>query len=115
MPVTWIRNAFAALSLCLAATALACEYPDEGNMPLRRALTRVQMLPEIEHWERGQREAGELVRYELSLEETITKGRQCYWTVRVVSGGKVWRRFFVTPDGKSLLSETGHPLRPAAR
>src|ERR671918_61105 len=35
--------------LALGASAtFACEYPDEGSMPLRRAVTKVQMLPEVE-------------------------------------------------------------------
>ena len=74
-------------------------------MPLRRALTRVQMLPETVLWERERREAGELVQYELSLEETVEKDRKCYWTVRVLSNGNVWKRFYVTPDGKNLRKE----------
>lgn len=115
MPPAALRTLFAILALALPAGAAACEYPDEGNMPLRRALTRVQMLPEAERWEKAQREAGEAVRYELSLDETLTKEGLCYWTVRALSGGKVWRRYYITPDGKRILSGTGDPLPPAAR
>lgn len=89
----------------LSSQVLACEYPDEGNMPLRRALARVQMLPETERWDRAQREAGALVKYELSLEETMVKDRACFWTVRAMANGVVWRRFYVTPDGKSVRRE----------
>ena len=38
---------------CLLAVALpgfACEFPDEGATPLRRAVTRVEMLPEVHAW-----------------------------------------------------------------
>src|SRR5258708_29369511 len=35
---------------CSAGASTACDYPDEGNMPLRRALTSVQMLPETDAW-----------------------------------------------------------------
>lgn len=85
--------------------ALACEYPDEGNMPLRRALARVQMLPETREWDVARRDLGELVQYELSLRETLVKGGRCYWTVRARSNGALWRTFYVTPDGKSVLKE----------
>ena len=94
-----------ALAFCIPLSVLACPYPDEGNMPLRRALTRVQMLPETVLWERERREAGELVQYELSLEETLLRDRKCYWTVRAISNGSVWKRFYVTPDGKNLRKE----------
>ena len=42
--------------------------------------------------------------------ETIA-GR-CYWTVEARADGRVWRRFYVTPDGQRLVSETGD--RPPA-
>ena len=71
-------------------------------MPLRRALTRVQMLPETVTWEHARRQAGELVQYELSLAETMEKDRKCYWTVRARANGLAWRTFFVTPDGKDV-------------
>ena len=96
---------FGAALLVLSAPALGCAYPDEGNMPLRRALTRVQMLPETVAWERARRDAGELVQYELSLEETVTKDRRCYWTVRATANGALWKRFYVTPDGRSVRRE----------
>ncbi len=38
---------------CLLAAALpgfACEVPDEGNMPMRRAVTKVRMLKEVDAW-----------------------------------------------------------------
>ena len=38
------------LLAALALPALACEMPDEGNMPMRRAVTRVQMLKEVDAW-----------------------------------------------------------------
>lgn len=106
---------FGALLVCAALPALACPYPDEGNMPLRRALTRVQMLPDTMLWEKERREAGELVQYELSLEETMLKDRKCYWTVRAISNGSVWKRFFVSPDGKSVLTGTADPPRHEGR
>ena len=94
-----------ALALCVSLNAFACDYPDEGNMPLRRALTRIQMLPETVEWERARRDAGDLVLYELSLQETLEKDHKCYWTVRVTSNGTLWKRFYITPDGKSVRKE----------
>ena len=89
------------------ASAATCDYPDEGNMPLRRALTRVQMLPETDAWQRARREAGDAVQYRLSLEEAVFLKNKCHWTVEALADGRVWRRFYVSPDGRSVL--------PAAR
>lgn len=41
------------LIFVFCAPALACEYPDEGNMPLRRAAAKVRYLPETEAWADG--------------------------------------------------------------
>ncbi|HWA36871.1 MAG TPA: hypothetical protein VG873_03320 [Burkholderiales bacterium] len=98
-------HSFGAALLLVSAQAFGCSYPDEGTMPLRRALTRIQMLPETVAWERARREAGELVQYELSLEDTLRKDRKCYWTVRATANGALWKRFYVTPDGKSVRKE----------
>lgn len=92
------------IGLALALPALACEYPDEGTMPLRRALTRVQMLPETEAWQRARRDAGDAVQFRLLLEETVVLRKRCYWTVEVLAEGKLWARFYVSPDGKSVLT-----------
>jgi hypothetical protein len=88
---------------CLALAALpgfACEYPDQGNMPLRRAVTRVEMLPEVHAW------AGEMIRsgakpqYVVRLDEPQRKSGLCFWTVEVYAEGKLWRTFLVSPDGR---------------
>ena len=93
-----------ALSMLLAPFAgLACDYPDEGTVPLRRALTRVQTLAETEAWQRERREAGEAVQFRLFLEKEAYFNRKCYWTVEAVAKDQVWRRFYVSPDGKSVL------------
>jgi hypothetical protein len=92
-----------AIALGAALPVLGCDYPDEGTMPLRRALTRVQMLPETEAWQQGRRDAGELVQYRLLLaKEYIFRGK-CHWTVETTANGNLWRRFYVSPDGKSVL------------
>ena len=72
-------------------------------MPLRRALTRVQMLPETEAWQRGRREVGDFVQYRLFLEKFVFVKNKCHWTVEALADGKIWRRFYVSPDGRSVL------------
>jgi hypothetical protein len=93
------------VSVCLfsARPALACEYPDEGNLPLRRAVTKVRLLPEIEAWSAAARKAGAAVQYALLLEQTLHSGGRCYWTIEVRADGETWRTFHVSPDGKKLL------------
>lgn len=93
----------AIVSLATVTPAAACQYPDQGTMPLRRAVTRVELLPETDAWARGMRKAGVVVQYAVLLEETLSRVGRCYWTVEVRAEGKLWRRFLVTPDGKSVL------------
>ncbi len=93
------------VALGTALPALGCDYPDEGTMPLRRALTRVQMLPDTEAWQRGRRDAGDVVQYRLLLENEFFFNGKCHWTVETTADGKLWRRFYVSPDGKSVLPE----------
>jgi len=83
----------------------ACDYPDEGNLPLRRAVTQVRLLPEVEGWAKALHERGEVVQYALRLDETLRLARRCYWTLDVVAEGRTWRRYYVTPDGKTVLPE----------
>jgi hypothetical protein len=97
-----MRAAIISGLLVLPAAGFACEYPDEGTMPLRRAVTRVKHLPETEAWARAQEAA---VQYALLLDRTRQSRGRCYWTVEVRAQGKVWRRFYVTPDGKEMLPE----------
>jgi hypothetical protein len=98
------RASAVSLALLLAcAPALACEYPDEGNMPLRRAVAKVKFLPETEAWARERHEAGAVVQYALRLDEPRREAGRCYWVVEVRDGTTLWRRFYVTPDGRSLI------------
>jgi hypothetical protein len=100
------RRGIVAIAWFAAATpAMACQYPDQGTMPLRRAVTRVELLPETDAWAREMRKSGVVVQYAVLLEETLRQAGRCYWTVEVLAEGKLWRRFFVTPDGKSVLSK----------
>jgi hypothetical protein len=92
-----------AVLLLACAPALACEYPDEGNMPLRRAVAQVKYLPQTEAWAASMHEAGAVVQYALRLDQPMQMNGRCYWPVEVRAAGKLWRRFYVTPDGKSVL------------
>jgi hypothetical protein len=107
-----LKQLLVPICLALALPAFACDYPDEGNMPLRRALTRVQMLPETATWERERRGAGEAVQFRLLLEETVVLKKRCYWIVEALADGMLWRRFYVSPDGKSVLRESRRAVRP---
>jgi hypothetical protein len=89
--------------LLVACTpALACEYPDEGNMPLRRAVAKVKYLPETEAWAAERHKAGAVVQYALRLDEPKRENGRCYWPVEVRADGELWRRFYVTPDGRAV-------------
>jgi hypothetical protein len=92
------------LILLFCAPALACDYPDEGNRPLRRAVSKVRHLPETQAWARQAQDAGAVVHYAVLLGSPRTQNGRCYWPVEVRAGDTVWRRFYVTPDGKDLIS-----------
>ena len=94
----------------LALPALACEFPDEGGMPLRRAVTRIQLLPEVDAWADAMHRNRVAVQYVVRLDEPVRGvGREagrCFWPVEVRADGKLWRRFLVSPDGKSIRPGT---------
>ena len=93
------------LVLLFPAAALACPYPDEGNMPLRRAVTKVRMLPETEAWSSHVHKTGAIVHYAVLLEQSLLEAGRCYWPVEVRAGDTLWRRFYVTPDGTRIISK----------
>jgi hypothetical protein len=103
-----------ALLVALPVVAQGCDYPDEGNMPLRRAVTKVKLLPQTEAWAASMHKAGAVVQYALSLDREWHRDGRCYWTVEARAEGATWRRFYVTPDGKRVLSEDG-PQEATAR
>ncbi|HEX9431367.1 MAG TPA: hypothetical protein VF936_01150 [Burkholderiales bacterium] len=109
-----VRTCFAAL-LVFPLVALACDYPDEGNMPLRRAVTKVKLLPQTEAWAASMHKAGAVVQYALSLDREWHRDGRCYWTVEARAEGATWRRFYVTPDGRRVLSEDGRQAATARR
>jgi hypothetical protein len=90
---------------CLLGATLpgfACDYPDQGTMPLRRAVTRVEMLPEVHEWHRTMVEQGGKPQYAVRLDQPVREAGRCYWSVEVRAEGKLWRRYLVTPDGKHI-------------
>ena len=98
---------FAGALLVFPLAAAACDYPDEGTMPLHRAVTKVKLLPETKAWATEWLRKKVVVQYALLLEETRRIGGRCYWAVEARVGGETWRRFYVTPDGKRVLSADG--------
>jgi hypothetical protein len=82
-----------------AAPTFACEYPDEGGMPLRRAVTKVRMLPEEEAMSRST-----TLQYLVKLDEPVRMKGRCYWPVEVRAEGHLWRRYLVSPDGKNIVN-----------
>lgn len=72
-------------------------------MPLRRAASRVSLLPETEAWSAAERRDGQIVHYAVLLERTIVAKGRCHWTVEARTIERLWQRFYVTPDGASLL------------
>ena len=89
--------------LFISLPAVACEYPNEGNMPLRRAVSKVKYLPETETWARAMQKTGAVVHYAVLLDEPRYLKGACYWPVEVRAGSNVWRRYYVSPDGKRVL------------
>jgi hypothetical protein len=85
-----------------ASDSFPCDYPDQGNMPLRRAVTRVEMLPEVHAWHRSMVEQGSKPQYAVRLDQPVREAGKCYWPVEVRADGQLWRRYLVSPDGKSM-------------
>src|SRR5438067_4363670 len=98
-----------ALPLLFPLAAAACDYPDEGTMPLHRAVTRVKLLPETEAWAASLHQESVMVHYALFLDHDWRRNGRCYWAVEARAHGATWRRFYVAPDGKRVLSEDGRP------
>ena len=89
----------------LAAPAFACDIPDEGNMPWRRAVAKVRYLPETEAMVEMMPRDRSVVRYVLSLDEPRHLGGRCWWPVEVRVDGRLWKRFLVTPKGDALRED----------
>lgn len=106
---------FLLVALFVPLGAGACDYPDEGTMPLHRAVTRVKLRPEVEAWSAALLRQETIVQYALLLDRPVRRNGRCHWTVEARADGHTWRRYYVTPDGRSVVSETADPPRGAAR
>jgi len=93
-----------AAALAAAAPAVACEVPDEGGMPWRRAVSKVKYLPETEAMLQVQPDRS-VMRYVLSLDEPRHLAGRCWWPVEVRVDGRLWKRFLVTPQGDALRED----------
>ena len=87
------------IALLVCTPALACEYPDEGTLPLRRAVAQVRLLPEVEAWAKQAQQGGAVVHYAVLLDQPKKAHGRCYWPVEARAGAELWRRFYVTPEG----------------
>jgi len=94
--------AIALLAVSCAAHGADCRVPDDGSMPLRRAVMKVKVLAETEAWERAAMKTT-AVRYVLSIDTPLQHGRRCYWPVEARAGEQVWNTFYVTPLGDRVL------------
>jgi hypothetical protein len=95
-----------------AAHAAGCVVPDEGESPYRRAVTKVQLLPETEEWVASANRRGATLQFAVLLDRPIEAAGRCHWTVEASADGRLWGRFFVSPDGRSVLAEgpSGEPI-----
>ena len=96
------RVAGFSLILAFAASTHACEVPNDGSSPLRRAITRVKYLPQTEAWQKSL--PAEAVAQFVLLVDSPQKIRgRCYWPVEVRASGVLWKRFLVTADGGRVI------------
>ena len=120
-----MKRSLCALAFLLPSSlALACEVPGDATKAVQRALAKVKQLPETAAWQAEKRKAGEPVQFRLLLEKEAYFNRKCHWTIEAVAKNELWRRFYVSPDGDSLLIDyaTSQPVvaappkprRPAA-
>jgi hypothetical protein len=72
---------------------------------------KVKLLPETEAWAKSMHETGAIVQYALLLDEPKQQKGRCYWPVQLRAGGTLWRTYYVSPDGRSVL----RPAAPAPR
>jgi hypothetical protein len=97
-----VKNAGFSLILAIAAPAVACNVQDDGSAPLRGAVTRVKHLPETEAWHKALPE-GAIAQFVLLVDSPRKIRGACYWPVEVRASGELWKRFFVSADGKRVL------------
>ena len=104
-----------AAALFLSPAAFACDYSGDGTTAMQRALTKVQQLPETQAWQAEKRKAREAVQFRVLPEKEAYFNRKCHWTVEALAKNELWRRFYVSPDGESVLIDyaTSQPAEEA--
>jgi len=120
----WCMHQICALAFLLPTFALACDYAGDGTMAMQRALKKVQQLPETQAWQAEKRKAREAVQFRLLPDKEAYFNRKCHWTIEALAKTELWRRFYVSPDGESVLIDYAtsqpateappKPTRPAA-
>jgi len=108
----------------MSSPAFACDYSGDSTLAMQRALAKVQQLPETQAWQTEKRKAREAVQFRLLAEKEAYFNRKCHWTIEALAKGELWRRFYVSPDGESVLIDYAtslpageappQPTRPAA-
>jgi hypothetical protein len=99
-----LKTAGFSLILAIAAPAFACSVPDDGSAPLRSLITRVKYLPETEAWQKALPQ-GTIAQFVLLTDSPRRIRGTCYWPVEVRASGELWKRFFVSADGKRVLKD----------
>jgi hypothetical protein len=89
----------------IALPVLACEVPDEGDMPWRRAVAKVKYRAETEAWAGQMARDRILVKYVVLIDAPKRLGGRCYWPVEVRAEDRLWKRFLVTPDGQKVIED----------
>ncbi|MDW8467699.1 MAG: hypothetical protein RML56_00535 [Burkholderiales bacterium] len=97
-----------ATAAIFAATASACESPATDPAVYRRLVARVKYLPDVEAWAAREAREGAVVQFLLHLDAPQRRAGQCYWTVEVRAGDRLWRRYLVATD------RDAEPLRARA-
>src|SRR5574341_92782 len=87
-----MRFAIIGCVMAWAPPGFACNYPDEGGMPLRRAVTKVKMLPEVDEWANAMHRDGAAVQYLVRLDAPVRQSGRRDWPGEVRADGKLWRR-----------------------
>ena len=101
-----IRRTLAFFLALAGAPALACDAPDDlDGTPWRLAVAKVKYLPATEAWAKLMERERNVVQYVVLLDEAKHLNGRCYWPVEIRAEGKVWKRFLVTPDGRTAIED----------
>ena len=74
-------------------------------MPLRRAVTKVQMLSDVDAWAEAMRRNKVSVQYLVRLDEPVRDRDHCSWPVEVRGDGTLWRPTLLPMYGEDCRFE----------